>query len=114
MRPTTDRLEEQVVEKAEKSYEQGGPATTANLEDSDVETQKEMMSHDNNEKDAPGCAEAARPSDHAIKESDPESDETLMFWEPKPPKVLMNDPNESPLELRSQIQLYAMNEWVHA
>ena len=32
------------------------------------------------------------------------------FWEPKPPKVLMNDPDATPLELRSQIQLYATNE----
>lgn len=31
-------------------------------------------------------------------------------WEPKPPKVLMNDPKETPLELHSQIQQYATNE----
>jgi hypothetical protein len=31
-------------------------------------------------------------------------------WEPKPPKVLMDDPNSKPLELHSQIQLYATNE----
>lgn len=31
-------------------------------------------------------------------------------WEPKPPKVLMDDPKAIPLELRSQIQLYATNE----
>jgi hypothetical protein len=31
-------------------------------------------------------------------------------WEPKPPKVLMDDPNATPLELRDQIQLYATNE----
>lgn len=33
-------------------------------------------------------------------------------WVPKPPKVLMEDPNTTPLELRSQIQLYATNEYV--
>ena len=33
-------------------------------------------------------------------------------WLPKPPKVLMEDPNATPLELRSQIQLYATNESV--
>ncbi|KDQ64305.1 hypothetical protein JAAARDRAFT_64179 [Jaapia argillacea MUCL 33604] len=32
------------------------------------------------------------------------------FWEPKPPKVLMQDSADRPLELRSQIQLYATNE----
>ncbi|KAH8113227.1 lipase/esterase [Phellopilus nigrolimitatus] len=31
-------------------------------------------------------------------------------WEPKPPKILMEDPSTTPLELRSQIQLYATNE----
>lgn len=30
--------------------------------------------------------------------------------EPKPPKVLMENPGEVPLELRSQIQIYATNE----
>ena len=30
--------------------------------------------------------------------------------EPKPPKVLMQNPNDVPLELQSQIQIYAMNE----
>lgn len=33
-------------------------------------------------------------------------------WYPAPPKVLMEDPNAVPLELRSQIQLYATNECV--
>ncbi|EIN10888.1 alpha/beta-hydrolase [Punctularia strigosozonata HHB-11173 SS5] len=31
-------------------------------------------------------------------------------WEPKPPKVLMEDPLATPLELRAQIQIYATNE----
>lgn len=31
-------------------------------------------------------------------------------WDPKPPKVLMDNPDDVPLELRSQIQLYATNE----
>jgi len=35
------------------------------------------------------------------------------FWEPKPPKVPMDDPEAVPLELRSQIQLYATTESVH-
>lgn len=30
--------------------------------------------------------------------------------QPKPPKILMEDPSATPLELRSQIQLYATNE----
>lgn len=31
-------------------------------------------------------------------------------WEPKPPKVLMENPDTTPLELLSQIQIYATNE----
>ncbi|KAG2013285.1 endoplasmic reticulum protein [Coprinopsis cinerea AmutBmut pab1-1] len=37
-------------------------------------------------------------------ENDPEG------WEPKPPKVLMENSSEVPLELRSQIQVYALTE----
>ncbi|THH16438.1 hypothetical protein EW146_g4194 [Bondarzewia mesenterica] len=37
-------------------------------------------------------------------------DEDLEKWEPKPPKVLMEDPDATPLELRAQIQQYATNE----
>ncbi|PCH41474.1 alpha/beta-hydrolase [Wolfiporia cocos MD-104 SS10] len=42
--------------------------------------------------------------------ADPSYDAAVDFWEPKPPKVLMDDPKAKPLELRSQIQLYATNE----
>ncbi|THH11723.1 hypothetical protein EW145_g464 [Phellinidium pouzarii] len=39
-----------------------------------------------------------------------QSKEKVASWEPNPPKVLMDDPNKVPLELRSQIQQYATNE----
>jgi hypothetical protein len=96
----------------QKSYERDQPVAAGDLQEPDVKTQEEMMSHDDDEKDnAPGRAEASRWSDQqAIRDSDPQYDEILSCWEPKPPKVLMNDPNDSPLELRSQIQLYATNE----
>lgn len=32
------------------------------------------------------------------------------FWQPNPPKVLMKNPGDVPLEIRSQIQHYAMTE----
>lgn len=32
------------------------------------------------------------------------------FWQPKPPKVLMNNPRDIPLELRAQIHMYATTE----
>jgi hypothetical protein len=41
--------------------------------------------------------------------ADPE-DYDVDHWEPRPPKVQMNDPNAVPLELHAQIQLYATTE----
>lgn len=57
-----------------------------------------------------GDAEQANES-MAINHAKP-TEEEIESWEPKPPKVLMDDPNAIPLELRSQIQLYATNEYV--
>ena len=42
----------------------------------------------------------------------PEVNHDIDYREPKPPKVLMEDPNISALELRSQIQMYAATEYV--
>ena len=36
--------------------------------------------------------------------------EDIDFWQPKPPKVLMNNPRDVPLQMRSQIQMYATTE----
>lgn len=36
--------------------------------------------------------------------------DSIEEYEPKPPKVLMEDPDDTPLELQSQIQIYATNE----
>ena len=49
-------------------------------------------------------------SSKASVSSEPTSDADLDYWEPKPPKVLMEDPNATPWELRAQIQLYATTE----
>lgn len=65
--------------------------------------QKEMLECD-------GDAEHANES-VALNHAKP-TEEEIESWEPKPPKVLMDDPNAIPLELRSQIQLYATNEYV--
>ncbi|ETW83742.1 Esterase/Lipase [Heterobasidion irregulare TC 32-1] len=47
-------------------------------------------------------------SDGAAVRNESSGDPSL--WEPKPPKVLMKDPDTIPLEIRSQIQQYATNE----
>lgn len=43
-------------------------------------------------------------------DAEPSDQRKRQNWEPKPPKVLMEDPSAVPLELRSQIQQYATNE----
>ena len=48
-------------------------------------------------------------SDSPTKNTSVSIDSNL--WEPKPPKVLMKDPKSVPLELCSQIQLYATTEY---
>ncbi|KAA1466694.1 alpha/beta-hydrolase [Dentipellis sp. KUC8613] len=57
----------------------------------------------------PGGGEKRRPAE--VEDEDPDINwEDIERWEPKPPKVLMEDPNSTPLEIRSQIQQYATNE----
>ena len=82
------------------------------LQDDNVKNQKVMLKEDNDEKD--NVPQQSSPSCEArqdvIRDDDPNYDDALSFWEPKPPKVLMDDPHATPLELRSQIQIYATNE----
>lgn len=42
-----------------------------------------------------------------------EDDPRLEYWEPKPPKILMENSKDKPLELLSQIQQYATTEYVY-
>lgn len=56
---------------------------------------------------AAGTTDRSSQDDNA-RDTSGESD-----WVPKPPKVLMDDPSTTPLELHSQIQLYATNECVY-
>jgi len=70
-----------------------------------VVTQAEMLEHDSHE--ACSSIESRTP---VIKETPDNCD--IDLYEPKPPKVLMENPNATPLELRSQIQLYATTEYV--
>ncbi|EJD01135.1 lipase/esterase [Fomitiporia mediterranea MF3/22] len=63
--------------------------------------QKDMLNYD-------GDAREINESTRTLPEQPDEKE--ARSWYPKPPKVLMEDPNAVPLELRSQIQLYATNE----
>ncbi|KAJ7180300.1 alpha beta-hydrolase [Mycena crocata] len=64
---------------------------------------KEESGAENQNDDATGSPSGSEE----IADSD---DYDVDRWEPRPPKVQMNDPNAVPLELRSQIQLYATTE----
>ncbi|CAL1701139.1 unnamed protein product [Somion occarium] len=101
LRPSDERLGEQVEQRMQASQGEALIAHAGELTEKDVKTQAEMHNETNG-----GTIRPERPPQ---KQSTSES-ECLAFWEPKPPKVLMNDPNDRPLELRSQIQLYATNE----
>ncbi len=52
------------------------------------------------------------PLPHEPNEAGPSKIQYNEALEPLPPKVLMKDPNATPLELCSQIQLYATTEYV--
>ncbi len=120
---------EQIDQRLEKGAEEGRPVHTGELEDGNVGSQAEMLEQgpsDNEESKrssdkstgsecSSGKGKQSRPSVRSlagVKEDDPNYEDALSFWEPKPPKVFMKDPEEQPLELRSQIQIYALNEYV--
>ena len=112
LRPSKERLADQVGQRTEQSVEEQRPVTAGDLEDDNVKNQKTMLKEDNDEKDNMPFPSAPSYSTHqdTIRYDDPNYDDALSFWEPKPPKVLMDDPHATPLELRSQIQIYATNE----
>lgn len=106
LRPSKERLADQVDAREEASAREN-PVPSRDLRDEGVQSQAEMMDNSDKEKSSPKGSHA---SSATIREDDPEYEDALSYWEPKPPKVLMKDPNEQPLELRSQIQIYATNE----
>ncbi|KZP24716.1 alpha/beta-hydrolase [Athelia psychrophila] len=70
------------------------------------EAEREGLVDDNGKADeyADGAGQA---DDAAVGIPDKED---IDFWQPKPPKVLMDNPRAVPLEMRSQIQMYAATE----
>jgi hypothetical protein len=69
-----------------------------------VKKQAEML-RQGDDHESPG-------KDGDAEKSGDNSEDDLDVYEPRPPKVLMNDSNAIPMELRSQIQMYATNECV--
>ncbi|KAI0637973.1 alpha/beta-hydrolase [Trametes polyzona] len=113
LKPDSDRLADQVDQRLEQSVERGEDVHAADLQDrpKDVATQKEMQRGGSPEaKPKEGPSERSQDDRKTSLESDPNYGRAEEFWEPKPPKVLMEDPNATPLELLAQIQLYATTE----
>ncbi|KAJ3972558.1 hypothetical protein EV361DRAFT_904837 [Lentinula raphanica] len=67
-----------------------------------VQSQEEMLSESE--------GRTLRPESRNSGKSRVIGEDDIDLWEPKPPKVLMEDPEAIPLELRSQIQQYATTE----
>ncbi|KAI0089132.1 alpha/beta-hydrolase [Irpex rosettiformis] len=122
LNPSSSRLKEQVNQRLEQAVEQGRPkdeaniVNTADLREENVRDQKGMLRHSLEYQDGPdigkplpsSCGEAG--SSTRDTHTGIEDVLSTKLWEPKPPKVLMKDPDAQPLELTGQIQLYATNE----
>ncbi|KAF8076580.1 alpha/beta-hydrolase [Lyophyllum atratum] len=77
-----------------------------------IQTQAEML-HEGAKADTTRIqdnTEISRPPSSQKTAEEDKDDYDIDLWEPKPPKVMMGDPDAVPLELRSQIQLYAATE----
>jgi hypothetical protein len=103
LKPSPRRVE-QTQHSEDNAY---GPGKT-------VETQEEML--ENSESSPESSLQKAAESDpeaahkRAEEISDALKRHDLDHWEPNPPKVFMENANSRPLELRSQIQMYATTE----
>lgn len=110
LRPSDGRVTDQVEKRAKHGKEEGRLAHSAELKDENVGSQDEML----RDKQGDGSTPAQPPEQDQEgtddEEADAADDSSLDYWEPKPPKVLMDHPESRPLELRSQIQLYATTE----
>lgn len=105
LKPSLERLE-----RSEREFY--GPGES-------VKTQQEML--EDSESSAPtksgtsGDTVSSLPSDSIPTNEEGRKEQVQVDidrWEPKPPKILSSDSNSVPLELRSQIQMYAATEWV--
>ncbi|KJA29849.1 hypothetical protein HYPSUDRAFT_31857 [Hypholoma sublateritium FD-334 SS-4] len=73
-----------------------------------IKAQEEMLKEDDTESFI--SEKVISGSDRPGKIEEELENHGLDHWEPNPPKIMMEDPNAHPLELRSQIQMYATTE----
>ncbi|KAI0772028.1 alpha/beta-hydrolase [Trametes elegans] len=110
LKPDDEHIKDQVDQRSAQSAEKGEDVHAADLQDrpEEVLSQREMQDQGGSKPAAPKLPQKSFASVGAEEKGD--GDIVPDVWEPKPPKVLMEDPNATPLELRAQIQLYATTE----
>ncbi len=118
LKPDAGEVADQASQRLEQSIQRGEEVHSADLKDypDGAPSQQEMQEKGGVDAPTGGTTpvDTARSSPESKHENDHDLDPdiSLDMWEPKPPKVLMLDPNATPLELRAQIQLYATTEYV--
>ncbi|KAI0368056.1 alpha/beta-hydrolase [Pilatotrama ljubarskyi] len=118
LKPDIEHMVDQMNQRQQQSMEKGEDVHSADLQDrpEDIGSQKEMQEEADGEppaSDDRSAPQAPSPAEDGVQQEAEEGsdyDSLRDFWEPKPPKVLMENPNATPLELRAQIQLYATTE----
>jgi hypothetical protein len=109
LKPDSERLENQ-----QSSHDEG--RCEGELPPSEIKMQKEMLRNGSGAHDETNSGKPFSTSRDALADSREHVECSELAdidrWEPKPPKVLMEDPNATPLQLQAQIQLYATNEYV--
>lgn len=119
--PSSKRIEEQdaLRDEAREAHVSISEVEARHADGSEQKPQKEML-QDAGIDPVDFTGDVTRKSGQTTQVGSPDADasaggtepteEDLDRWEPKPPKVLMDDPEAVPLEVLSQIQQYAMNE----
>lgn len=125
LKPSAQEAEGRIIERLRQGKKRGNEGSLPHASELDddptrIPTQTEMQQAQDDvdvlarHGDHSAWMTEAHPSDAESRDSAAKysNDVALEFWEPKPPKVLMEDPNATPWELRAQIQLYATTEYV--
>ena len=112
LKPSASEALERKEERMQQTSRWGEEVHASDLQDDpkEVMSQHEMVSSGEPDATRGGVTPEVRRSSPDSVPEDAEAD--VDYWEPKPPKVLMQDPNVTPWELRAQIQLYATTEYV--
>ncbi|PPR04039.1 hypothetical protein CVT24_010614 [Panaeolus cyanescens] len=110
LKPEPDRLARREGD-LEKRTEDPGTAIKSQSEMlSDAPNEDEIVVDKRSNPIPRGDTRLSNDSSQSSSSRQSDLDEDLERWEPKPPKVLMKSPEAIPLELRSQIQMYAPTE----